>query len=82
MSKKERVLSWILLVLCAAPILTAVVGVQFLPDQIPVHYNATGEIDRWGSKYEELVLGVCFSLSGWILWLVSRFSGAFADTET
>ena len=37
MSKKERVLSWILLVLCAAPILTAVVGVQFLPDQIPVH---------------------------------------------
>ena len=32
MSKKERVLSWILLVLCAAPILTAVVGVQFLPD--------------------------------------------------
>ena len=82
MSKKERVLSWILLVLCAAPILTAVVGVQFLPDQIPVHYNAAGEIDRWGSKYEELVLGVCFSLSGWILWLVSRFSGAFADTET
>ena len=82
MSKKERVLSWILLVLCAAPILPAVVGVQFLPDQIPVHYNVAGEIDRWGSKYEELVLGVCFSLSGWILWLVSRFSGAFADTET
>ena len=52
MSKKERVLSWILLVLCAAPILTAVVGVQFLPDQIPVHYNVAGEIDRWGSRYE------------------------------
>ena len=82
MSKKERILSWILLVLCAAPILAAVVGVQFLPDQIPVHYNDVGEIERWGSKYEELILGVAFSLSGWILWLVSRFSGVFADTET
>ncbi|MCB7513143.1 SdpI family protein [bacterium 210917-SL.2.15] len=82
MSKKERILSWILLVLCAAPILAAVAGVQFLPDQIPVHYNDVGEIERWGSKYEELILGVAFSLSGWILWLVSRFSGVFADTET
>ncbi len=30
----------------------------------PGAHNAAGEIDRWGSKYEELVLGVCFSLSG------------------
>ena len=82
MSKKERVLSWVLLALCVAPILVAVVGIQFLPDQIPVHYNAAGEIDRWGSKYEELIIGVVFSLGGWILWLVSRFSGCFADTET
>ena len=82
MNKKERALSWVLLVLCVAPILAAVVGIQFLPDQIPVHYNAAGEIDRWGSKYEELIIGVVFSLSGWVLWLMSRFSGCFADTET
>ena len=77
---KDRVLSWVLLFLCFAPILIAVIGVQFLPDQIPVHYNAAGEIDRWGSKYEQLVIGVAFSASGWILWLVSKFSHCFADT--
>ena len=77
---KDRVLSWVLLFLCFAPILIAVIGVQFLPDQIPVHYNAAGEIDRWGSKYEQLIIGVAFSASGWILWLVSKFSHCFADT--
>ena len=78
---KERVMSWVLLFLCFAPILIAVIGVQFLPDQIPVHYNAAGEIDRWGSKYEQIIIGVAFSATGWILWLVSKFSHCFADTE-
>lgn len=27
----------------------------FLPDSIPVHYNAAGAADRWGSKYEMLI---------------------------
>ena len=29
-----------------------------LPDQVPAHYNALGEVDRWGSKYELLILPV------------------------
>ncbi|MGA9189324.1 MAG: DUF1648 domain-containing protein, partial [Methanosarcina sp.] len=27
-----------------------------IPQQVPMHYNAVGEIDRWGSKYEILFL--------------------------
>ena len=27
-----------------------------LPDQVPGHYNAVGEVDRWGSKWELLIL--------------------------
>lgn len=27
----------------------------FLPDRIPVHYNAAGEVNRWGSKFEMLI---------------------------
>ncbi|MFN2746407.1 MULTISPECIES: DUF1648 domain-containing protein [Bacillus] len=27
-----------------------------LPEQVPVHYNALGDIDRWGSKWELLIL--------------------------
>ncbi len=78
---KEKTSNYILLLLSIAPFIITAIGIQFLPDQIPMHYNAAGEIDRWGSKYEEFILAVAFSLSGWILWLVARFSGCFADTE-
>ena len=27
-----------------------------LPDEVPAHYNASGEVDRWGSKYELFIL--------------------------
>lgn len=27
-----------------------------LPDQVPAHYNAVGEVDRWGSKVELFIL--------------------------
>lgn len=30
----------------------------FLPDTVPMHYNAEGAIDRWGSKYENLLFPV------------------------
>jgi uncharacterized membrane protein len=36
-----------------------------LPDQIPGHYNASGEVDRWGSKGEALILPII----GWILYI-------------
>ena len=81
MEKRERAASWLLLFLSVAPFLIAFASIQFLPDQIPAHYNAAGEIDRWGSKYEQLILAVFFSLSGWIIWLISRFSGKLADND-
>lgn len=27
-----------------------------LPDQVPAHFGANGEVDRWGSKWELLIL--------------------------
>jgi uncharacterized membrane protein len=27
-----------------------------LPEEVPAHYNALGEVDRWGSKWELLIL--------------------------
>nr|WP_285847194.1 DUF1648 domain-containing protein [Sporosarcina luteola] len=27
-----------------------------LPDQVPAHYNALGEVNRWGSKWELILL--------------------------
>lgn len=35
-------------------VLTAIV-LQFMPDSVPMHYDFAGNIDRWGSKYEEFI---------------------------
>lgn len=29
-----------------------------LPDQVPAHFNGLGEVDRWGSKWELILLPV------------------------
>jgi uncharacterized membrane protein len=31
---------------------------RILPDQVPGHYNGLGEVDRWGSKWELIILPV------------------------
>lgn len=36
---------------------TAIV-LQFMPDSVPMHYDLEGNIDRWGSKYENLIFPV------------------------
>lgn len=36
----------------------------FMPDIVPVHYDAAGEMDRLGSKYEHLVFPIATALMG------------------
>lgn len=38
------------------PLAVTLVWLQFLPDRVPTHYDAAGIIDRWGSKWEYLLL--------------------------
>lgn len=33
-----------------------------LPDQVPAHYNAAGDVNRWGSKWELILLPVIAAL--------------------
>ena len=57
------ILTWIL----------AAVTLMLLPDTIPVHYNAAGEVDRIGSKYEQLILPVFLTvLSVAFLFVVEK----------
>lgn len=46
-------LMWVISILSLA--LTAIV-LQFMPDPVPMHYDLAGNIDRWGSKYENFLL--------------------------
>lgn len=46
-------------ILTLLPLVVTTIGVLwFLPEQIPAHYGISGEVDRWGSKYECFILPV------------------------
>lgn len=55
-------LGWILLIGTLAYL---ILGWSSFPDQIPMHYNGAGEIDRWGGKGEIIFIEVVM----WILYL-------------
>lgn len=45
-------LMWLVAVIS---IVITALAVQFMPDLVPMHYNMAGEIDRWGSRYENFI---------------------------
>lgn len=49
------------------PLLITAAVLKNFPDSVPMHYNAAGVIDRWGSKYEELIFPVVILLFN-IFW--------------
>lgn len=44
-----------------------------LPEQVPAHYNAKGEIDRWGSKWELIIFPVIGGFLGVFMWIIEKF---------
>jgi len=66
-------------------LLTCVIH-PFLPDRIPMHYDIQGNIDRWGSKYENFIfpfLLVLFSLfwQGMISYFQKKASKSKSEKE-
>lgn len=47
-----------------------------LPDEVPGHFNASGEADRWGNKMELLIL----PLVGGSLWLLMTIVAKYPHT--
>ena len=58
MNNKQKWIDTVLWVLTAAAFLITAVAVQFMADEVPMHYNASGEIDRYGSRYENFIFPV------------------------
>lgn len=64
-SKYDIVINLICLFLLLGLAAYLAVNWNNIPDKIPGHYNAMGEIDRWGNKGELLVLPII----GWIMYI-------------
>ncbi len=67
--KKLYVINYILVALI---LIGTAVLLFFTPDTVPVHYNFAGEADRFGSKYESLVLPIISVVMVTIFLLVAR----------
>ncbi len=65
-TKSEKVWDYIGGGLFVLAIFYIVVMWSKLPDKIPGHFNGIGEVDRWGSKIELIILPII----GGFLWLV------------
>ena len=61
----EIFLNGITLVAFVGTIVYLVSSWKIIPSEIPAHYNVLGEVDRWGSKGEMLIL----PLIGLLMWI-------------
>lgn len=50
----------ICLFLSVLPLLIATISIYFMPNEVPMHYNALGVVDRWGRSNEMLFIGALF----------------------
>lgn len=72
---KTKVVNLILIMIVLA---STLIAIAFLPDIIPVHFDIHGEVDRWGSKYELLILPGALAL----MWSICDKSiGFFLKNE-
>ena len=69
--KINKAIFYILMLL---PLLAVIIALQFLPEQIPAHYNIENQVDRWGSKYESLIFPGFIILFGLFMLGMSKLA--------
>lgn len=72
--KKNMRLSGILFATALIPTAAVLIALQFLPAEIPAHYDINMNIDRWGSKYESLIMPAATILISAFMYGMSRFA--------
>ena len=55
------------------PLAVSLIWLQFLPDRVPIHFDLSGNIDRWGSKWEHLIMPGIVLILGLIFLLLARY---------
>lgn len=65
--------------LLALELILPLAALPFLPDSIPAHYNAAGQVDRWGSRYEVLLFPLLMLPFGALDLGVARMARGFSS---
>ncbi|MEE0962604.1 MAG: SdpI family protein [Ruminococcus bromii] len=72
-------------VISALMFLTLIYTIIFMiisPDSIPMHYNVLGEIDRYGSKYEMIMLPIFVLISSIVPMLFAKHFKSKSDKSS
>lgn len=75
--KAKKAVFYILMFL---PLAAVIISLALLPDQIPAHYNHNNQADRWGSKYETLILPAFTVLFGLFMLGMSKLAAKHEKT--
>ncbi|MCR5608076.1 MAG: DUF1648 domain-containing protein [Lachnospiraceae bacterium] len=59
----------IISILALLPFMATMFVLQFMPDEVPLHYDKLGQVDKWGSKYHNLLFPSCI-LIFYVIWLL------------
>ncbi len=81
---KSKKIMWIISII---PLIITGITLQFMPDSVPMHYDISGQIDRWGSKYENMIFPIFIILLAlfwqiFILYYERKSSNASTDKES
>ena len=71
--KFDIILNGLCLIILVSTILFLAVTWSKIPNKVPMHYDFAGNIDRWGSKLEILILPVIT----WIMYIFMTIIGKF-----
>ena len=63
---------WLYYFLMLLPLAATLIALPLLPDRIPAHYGMDNQVDRWGSKYEALLVPAFTLLFGLIMLAAAR----------
>lgn len=64
------------------PLIFTLIMLPILPDTIPGHYNLAGVVDRYGSKYESLILPILTIVMGISVKVIIRVNkNKYKETE-
>lgn len=74
----------ILWLISAVPLIVTGIVLKSFPDKVPMHYDVSGNIDRWGSKNEQFIFPVlilCMTLFWQIFITYYKKKQACADKD-
>lgn len=71
-------------VFCLVVVSFVIVGIflTFMPDRVPMHYNAAGGIDRMGSKYEYLLIPLILAALAGLIVVLAKYQARRGESGT